>query len=112
MSGGPGRLTLSYAAIALCRLQELAELGRHVGGAAVVDALEPASREIVDHGARLALFDVLLNQSDLMARIALVAIAEDGLAIEQLAHRLDVIFGALIGAEASSAPQNIFPLCA
>ena len=69
-----------------------------VGGLGVVHGLV-ATRET--HGLRVMLLDLLRQQTDLGAVVALVVVAVDRLAVVRLADRLDVLFQPFVGQEAA-----------
>ena len=77
---------------------EVPALRRVVGRLPVVDRLV-ATRET--HGLRVMLLDLLRQQTDLGAVVALVVVAVDRLAVVRLADRLDVLFQPFVGEEAA-----------
>ena len=71
---------------------------------AVVNSLHASSKA---NGMRLVVFNLLGDQANLGARVALVVEAMDDLAIKELANLLDVFLHALVGENCSHSACNL-----
>ena len=93
------RILRQHAAASACKaaVGHVATVCGVFGRLVVVDGLVAASKA---HSVRVMLLDLLGDQADLGARVALVVVAVDRLAIEGLTNRLDVLLQTLIGEEA------------
>ena len=94
------RVLRQHATASACKaaVGHVATVGSVFGRLVVVDGLVASSKA---HSVRVMLLNLLGDQADLGARVALVVIAVDRLAIEGLTDRLDVFLQAFIGEEAT-----------
>ena len=70
----------------------------------VVNSLHAASKT---NGMRLVVFNLLSNQANLSARVALIVKAMDDLTIKELSNRLDVFLHALVGENCSRSACDL-----
>ena len=92
------RVLWQYAAASACKaaVGHVATVGSIFGRLVVIDGLVAGSKA---HSIRVVLLDLLGDQADLGARITLVVVAVDCLAIKRLANSLDVFLQTFVGEE-------------